>query len=89
MGAERAGRLAEPLGKLTALQKLDLAGTLACVMQGINLFISFENYIVSVFCSFNIPSHSKCTFRSHARRSFFWRARQLRSRVFYYDTALP
>ncbi len=27
IGAEGAGRLAEPLGKLTALQKLDLGGT--------------------------------------------------------------
>ena len=27
IGAEGAGRLAEPLGKLTALQKLDLWGT--------------------------------------------------------------
>ncbi len=27
MGAEGAGRLAEPLGKLTALQELDLACT--------------------------------------------------------------
>ncbi len=27
LGAEGAGRLAEPLGKLTALQKLDLSGT--------------------------------------------------------------
>jgi hypothetical protein len=27
MGAEGAGRLAEPLGKLTALQHLDLRGT--------------------------------------------------------------
>ena len=27
IGAEGAGRLAEPLGKLTALQKLDLSGT--------------------------------------------------------------
>ncbi len=27
IGAEGAGRLAEPLGKLTALQRLDLAGT--------------------------------------------------------------
>ena len=27
IGAEGAGRLAEPLGKLTALQELDLEGT--------------------------------------------------------------
>ena len=27
IGAEGAGRLAEPLGKLTALQELDLGGT--------------------------------------------------------------
>ena len=27
IGAEGAGRLAEPLGKLTALQELDLSGT--------------------------------------------------------------
>jgi hypothetical protein len=28
IGAEGAGRLAEPLGKLTALQELDLAGAI-------------------------------------------------------------
>ena len=31
IGAEGAGRLAEPLGKLTALQELDLRGAACCV----------------------------------------------------------
>jgi hypothetical protein len=35
--AEGAGRLAEPLGKLTALQKLDLRGTACCVCFLMNL----------------------------------------------------
>ena len=34
LGAEGAGRLEEPLGKLTALQKLDLSCTLAGVFEG-------------------------------------------------------
>ena len=33
IGAEGVGRLEEPLGKLTALQKLDLSGTLAGVIE--------------------------------------------------------
>ena len=34
IGAEGAGRLEEPLGKLTALRELDLSGTLAGVFEG-------------------------------------------------------
>ena len=34
LGAEGAGRLEEPLGKLTALQKLYLSSTLAGVFEG-------------------------------------------------------
>ena len=34
LGAEGAGRLEEPLGKLTALQKLDLSCTVAGVFEG-------------------------------------------------------
>ena len=33
IGAEGAGRLEEPLGKLTALQKLNLSGTVAGVFE--------------------------------------------------------
>ena len=33
LGAEGAGRLEEPLGKLTALQKLILSGTVAGVFE--------------------------------------------------------
>ena len=34
LGAEGAGRLEEPLGKLTALQKLNLSCTVAGVFEG-------------------------------------------------------
>jgi hypothetical protein len=34
IGAEGAGRLEEPLGKLTALRELDLSRTLAGVFEG-------------------------------------------------------
>ena len=34
LGAEGAGRLEEPLGKLTALQELNLSCTLAGVFEG-------------------------------------------------------
>jgi hypothetical protein len=42
--AEGAGRLAEALGKLMALQKLNLASTLTCFFCGIEMLV--ENNVV-------------------------------------------
>jgi len=42
IGNYGAGRLVESLGKLTALQRLDLGSTLACDLQGIDCAVLWD-----------------------------------------------
>jgi len=46
--AAGAGSLAEPLGKLTALQQLDFRSTLACVLQGIDCAFAHDGAMLCV-----------------------------------------